>query len=77
MVVVGAEGRFVVGAGADGVGESEGVVGVGANGGVGVGTIGSGVGGSVGLVVGVFIDACLSRLRRSRRRLAGFTVADW
>ena len=40
MVVVGAEGRCVVGAGADGVGESE-----------GVGTIGSGVGGSVGGVM--------------------------
>lgn len=53
MVVVGAEGRCIVGAGAGGAGELVGVVGVGV------------------------IGSVLSRLWRSRRRLAGFDVADW
>ena len=51
MVVVGAEGRCVVGAGADGVGESEGVDVVGAMVAVCVGAVGAVVFGSVGSVV--------------------------
>lgn len=51
------------------------------SGGVLVGAVGAGGGSSVGAMVvmdgGVFVNAFFRFLRRSRRRLAGFLVADW